>query len=274
MDPYDTVAQKLSRQLTEQYSTSFSTASRLFSHGIRQHVYNIYGLVRIADEIVDTYPGTDKAILLNSLEQETYAAMERGFSSNPLVHAFALTARKYAIDQQLIQPFFESMRMDIQPATYDQKAYEQYIYGSAEVVGLMCLRVFCEGDSAMYTTLAPGAQRLGAAYQKVNFLRDLAADHNELGRFYFPNVTYDTFSEAAKQAVIADITTDFTAVLPYIRALPAAAKPAVMTSYRYYCALLGKLQSTPLERIKKERIRVSAYKKALLLAPQAARVRR
>jgi phytoene synthase len=268
MDLYNRTAYALAQLLTRRYSSSFGNASRLFPKALGQHIYAIYGLVRVADEIVDSYQGSDKEKLqlLDDLEQETYAAIRRGFSVNPIIQAFATSAEQYGIGQDLLQPFFASMRSDVDFRAMDQTAYETYIYGSAEVVGLMCLRVFCGGDQTVYDKLAPGAQRLGAAYQKVNFLRDLRADHQELGRCYFPGYTYQTFDAAAKAAVVADIRHDFTAALPYIRQLPPAARPAVTTSYEYYNQLLARLDQAPVEYIKAGRLSLPAYRKAILLA--------
>jgi len=265
MDLYLATAQTSSRLFTNAYSSSFGLASRLFNKSIRPHIYNIYGLTRIADEIVDTYKGADAGKILDELEQETYRAMARCYSTNPIVHAFQATAQQFGIDKTLLQPFFASMRTDLTKRRFSQAEYQRYIHGSAEVVGLMCLRVFCNGNDAQYTQLAEGARRLGAAYQKVNFLRDLAADHNELQRCYFPGVTYEGFDEAAKQAIVADIRADFAVAAPTITDLPAGAKRAVRASYRYYLALLDKLAATPAATIKKRRIRISNARKLSLL---------
>lgn len=264
MDLYLATAQASSRLFTNAYSSSFGLASRLFGKSIRPHIYNIYGLTRIADEIVDTYKGADAGKILDELEQETYRAMNRHYSANPIVHAFQATARQFGIDKTLLQPFFASMRTDLTKRSFSQAEYQRYIHGSAEVVGLMCLRVFCNND-AQYAQLAQGARKLGAAYQKVNFLRDLAADHNDLKRCYFPDLTYDSFDEAAKQAIIADIRADFAVAAPTINELPTGAKRAVRASYRYYQALLDKLATTPAATIKTRRIRISNARKLSLL---------
>ena len=266
MELYTKTSAALAAVLTEEYSTSFSAASKLFDPSIRKDIYNIYGLVRIADEIVDTYNGHDQAALLDAFEQETYAAMERGFSTNPIIHAFAQTASQFGIDTSLLMPFFESMRTDIDPQPLNEDALRTYIYGSAEVVGLMCLRVFCKGDDDIYNELAPGAQRLGAAYQKVNFLRDIAADHDQLGRYYFAGSSFETLDEPGKAAIIADITRDFEAAKPYLAALPITARQAVSLSYRYYLALLNKLDSTPITVLKKQRVRLSKLQKIVIYA--------
>ncbi len=265
MELYKTVAYTLTKHLTELYSTSFSMSSRLFDASIRPHVYAIYGLVRIADEIVDSFMGDDdtKLCMLDALEKETYEAIKRGYSPNPIVHAFALTAADYGIDANLITPFFTSMRMDI-GSRYTSERYEEYIYGSAEVVGLMCLAVFCGDNNKQYSALELAARKLGAAYQKVNFLRDFASDYRELGRVYFPSVTFDSFTEAQKKSIEKDCRADFEAALPYIKKLPHNAKNAVYASYLYYSELLIKISQTPVEVLKTKRIRVSTPRKLWL----------
>lgn len=273
MELYDVVARQAARQLTLRYSTSFGMASRLFGPSIRDDVYAIYGLVRIADELVDSYRGADAAGLLRRLEADVYAAIERGFSTDLIIHAFVLSARRYAIGRDLIQPFFASMAMDLQPGRYDRAAYRRYIHGSAEVVGLMCLRVFCNGDQVMYERLAPGAQALGAAFQKVNFLRDLADDRELLGRNYFPELQDEELSEDSKAVIIADIEADFTAADPYIGQLPPTARAAVVTSWRYYRELLYRLKATPAAHIRRQRIRVAQGRKLRILAGAAVRRR-
>lgn len=272
MDLYDAVCRQLARQLTLRYSTSFGTASRLFDQGIRGDIYAIYGLVRVADEIVDTYRGDDAHDLLSRLEADTYAAIARGYSPDVIVHAFARTAGRYGIGEDLVRPFFESMAMDLRPAAFDRQRYDAYIYGSAEVVGLMCLRVFVGGDQARYDQLAPGARALGAAYQKVNFLRDLAADRQELGRQYFPQLQTHELDEDIKRAIIDEIGQDFATARDYIGRLPLSARDAVRTSYRYYGALLDTLRATPADTIVRQRIRVADSRKAGILA--AAYLRR
>jgi phytoene synthase len=265
MEIYDKAADVSSRAVIRTFSTSFGLASKLFTGSIRQDIYNIYGLVRLADEIVDTYRGVEAGIYLDALELDTYHSLETGFSSNLIVHAFAKTARHYGINKTLIAPFFISMRLDL-PNCYKVKDYVRYIYGSAEVVGLMCLAVFCQGDEALYKNLEPGARSLGAAFQKVNFLRDLQADYTELGRYYFQQASFDTFDEKTKAMIIADIAMDFEKARPAIDRLPANARPAVLAAYRYYSLLLNKLQQTSASEIKKHRIRVATSKKLWVLA--------
>jgi len=265
MDLYTKTSYELSRHLTLQYSTSFGKSTKLFSKETQPHIFAIYGLVRVADEVVDTYTGDDQETILNELENETYRALKTGYSTNPLVHAFAITATQYDITETLIAPFFESMRLDLTPQRYTSELYETYIYGSAEVIGLMCLKVFTGGDSAMYTQLEPGASSLGAAYQKVNFLRDIASDYDERGRVYFPGVDYDTFDKPTKDAIIADIRADFLNAKQALAQLPRDAQQAVGLSYLYYGELLKKLDAASVDEIKARRIRVSDTKKAALL---------
>lgn len=265
VDLYTKTSYELSRHLTLRYSTSFGKSTKLFSKNTQPHIFAIYGLVRVADEIVDTYTGNDKKSTLNDLENETYHALKTGYSANPLVHAFAHTANQYGITKKLIAPFFKSMRLDLKPHHYTQKLYATYIYGSAEVIGLMCLKVFTRGNTAGYKNLEAGARALGAAYQKVNFLRDFASDFEERGRVYFPGVTFDAFDETAKQVVIDDISDDFSKAKQAIIGLPRDAKRAVGLSYVYYGELLKKLDKASVATIKASRIRVSNTKKIALL---------
>lgn len=267
MDLYDTVAQDSARLLTRSYSSSFGMASSLFPQPMRQHIYNIYGLVRVADEIVDTYHGNRASELLDGLEQETRAALHDGYSANIIVHAFQITARKYGIDDSLLTPFFASMRTDLTAKRFDQQQYERYIHGSAEVIGLMCLRVFAAGDTKMYASLQPGAASLGAAYQKVNFLRDLADDWRLLGRYYFPVGSYEGFDDVIKAMITADIRADFERARPAIAALPVSARKAVQLSYAYYSKLLAGLEATPAAMIRKKRLSVSKARKLSMIAP-------
>jgi phytoene synthase len=260
MDLYTRTSYQLARQLTLNYSTSFSKSSQLFDKSIRQHIFAIYGLVRVADEIVDTYGGSDCEPILNELEQHTIQSLESGFSPNPLVHAFATTAKEFGITEELIQPFFESMRMDVAPQDYSESLYKKYIHGSAEVIGLMCLRVFCNNDTK-YQQLADGAMALGSAYQKVNFLRDMKADYDERGRVYFPGVTFGTFNEEQKDLIILDIQKDFASAREAVKKLPHSARRAVSLSFDFYSALLHKLERTPASKIKAGRIRISNVKK-------------
>ncbi len=267
MDLYTRVAYESCRKLTLAYSTSFGMSSRLFNRTIRNDIYAIYALVRVADEVVDSYQGNNatKQELLDDFERDVYSAIEHQYSTNPTLHAFAHTAKKYKIDKSTIRPFFESMRMDI-GGNYTPSNYKDYIYGSAEVVGLMCLKVFCGTDTALYDTLSMGARMLGSAYQKVNFLRDFAADHNELGRVYFPGVTYETFSEEQKQAIEQDIQQEFTAARSYIDQLPQSAQKAVRTSWMYYRELLKIITTTPVQTLKTQRVSIATPRKLWLLS--------
>lgn len=268
MDLYNTTSYELSRALTLRYSTSFSRSTKLFPAHLQRHIFAIYGLVRIADETVDTYTGDDRAEVLEALRTETYAALESGYSTNPIVHAFALTARQFKIDALLIEPFFESMRMDLTPKAYTKSLYETYIYGSAEVIGLMCLRVFVGGNEKEYDKLEAGARALGAAYQKVNFLRDIASDYNERGRVYFPGVAYETMTSDDKEAIERDIQRDFEIARQYIKRLPNNAHSAVQLSYVYYTKLLEKITETSLETLKQRRVRISNATKLRLMGSQ------
>lgn len=264
MELYSQTSYELSKILTERYSTSFGISSSLLDRSIKKHIYAIYGLVRIADEIVDTYKGNDAAAQLQSLKDELYEALAHNYSSNPIVYAFSQTANQYDIDAVLIDPFFASMQTDLTAKTFTQTEYETYIHGSAEVVGLMCLKIFTNGDQDLYDTLRPGATALGSAYQKVNFLRDIRADHEELGRWYFPQGSFDTFNDSAKEAIIIDIQADLSTAGAAITHLPKSARPGVALSYLYYAELLHKLKQATAKQLQVERIRVSALKKLWL----------
>lgn len=266
MELYTKTAYELAERLTKKYSTSFSSSSTLFSASIRPAIYAIYGLVRIADEIVDTYTGDDREALLDAIERDTYAAIARGYSENPIIHAFADTARTYAIERAIIEPFFSSMRFDLSPAKNLSAAeYQRYIYGSAEVIGLMCLRVFTAGNNEQYESLKDGARSLGAAYQKVNFLRDMKSDYDERGRVYFPALhSPRELTDDIKADIIADIESDFDAAAPSVTQLPASARKAVQLSVRYYSELLRQLQRTPARELITQRVRVPDGKKLVL----------
>ena len=265
MEQYTNISYRTARAVTLDYSTSFGQSSKLFSKDIRKHIYAIYGLVRVADETVDTYEGKDKARVIKELEAHTMQSLKNGFSPNPLVHAFVTTAKRYNIGRDLIRPFFKSMRMDLKPRTFTPHLYSMYIYGSAEVIGLMCLRIFCD-DTAQYKQLEARACALGSAYQKVNFLRDIKSDYEDRGRMYFPDINFDKFNDRQKEIIIKDIKRDFTKAKPAITQLPKNARTAVAISYVYYSELLKKLEHTSAEKIKAGRIRISASKKLQLLA--------
>jgi len=265
MQLFHQVSQFCSRHTTEQYSTSFSSAIRLLHEELRQPIYNIYGFVRFADEIVDTFHDQDKNELLADFKRQTYDAIERGISLNPILHSFQLTVNHYKIDHNLIEAFFRSMEMDLNKFSYNQEGYEEYIYGSAEVVGLMCLYVFLNGDEAKYQTLKPYAQSLGAAFQKVNFLRDLRADFKQLNRTYFPGLDFTRFSEADKISIEQDIQKDFDQAYAGILQLPLKARFGVYVAYKYYLSLFKKIKRLEPDTIMEQRIRIPSYGKAMIL---------
>ncbi len=262
---YDKVCIKASRSTTLTYSTSFSLGVRSLNRRFREPIHAIYGFVRFADEIVDTFHGFDKSTLLARFREETERSIAEGISLNPILHSYQQVVNKYGIERELYDTFLRSMAMDLTDTVHDASSYATYILGSAEVVGLMCLRVFCEGDDALYQQLKPSAMRLGAAFQKVNFLRDLKDDHQNLGRTYFPGVDVRNMSRAEKIAIEADIQSDFDAALQGIRELPNGARYGVYVAYVYYLALFRKIRSMPSDRILRERIRVRNRRKLALL---------
>ncbi len=271
MNLFHDVSQGCSRLTTERYSTSFSGAIRLLHKDLRAPICNIYGFVRFADEIVDTFHGYDKAGLLARFKAETYEAIEKGISLNPILHSFQLTVNRYAIDHELIEAFFRSMEFDLDKRSYDQMGYEQYIYGSAEVVGLMCLYVFLDGDRAQYEELKPYARSLGAAFQKVNFLRDVKADYQQLDRVYFPGVDFNRFTPHMKQQIEADIAKDFHHAYIGITRLPLKARFGVYLAYKYYLSLFRKIKRMKPHRILEERIRIPNWAKAWVAAKAVVR---
>ncbi|MBM3923048.1 MAG: phytoene/squalene synthase family protein [Sphingomonadales bacterium] len=258
-------SEECSQVVTRRYSTSFASAIRMLHHDLRTPICNIYGFVRLADEIVDTFHEFDKARLLADFKKETYEAIARGISLNPILHSFQRTVNQYQIDHQLIEAFFRSMEMDLSKKQYDTQGYQQYIYGSAEVVGLMCLYVFCEGDLARYTALESPARSLGAAFQKVNFLRDIKADFNGMSRVYFPGCDFSNFTNADKRKIEADILEDFRAAYSGIRQLPLKARFGVYVAYKYYLSLFKKIRSLEPERVLESRIRIPNYHKAMIV---------
>ncbi|MEN2402691.1 phytoene/squalene synthase family protein [Flavobacterium sp. MC2016-06] len=264
---FDHVSYKCSRLITKNYSTSFSLAVKMLSPSIRDGIYSIYGFVRFADEIVDSFHDYDKEYLINDFEKEYYKAMEIGISLNPILNSFQHTVKQYNITDDLIQAFLKSMKLDLVKSNYNtQTEYEDYIYGSADVVGLMCLKVFVTGKDQKYEQLKHQAMRLGSAFQKVNFLRDLKDDNLILNRNYFPGVDLKSFDENAKNTIIQEIEEDFRVAYQGIEKLPIEAKFGVYTAYIYYKKLLKKLKNTPYYEIGNSRIRVSNYTKAGLLA--------
>lgn len=264
---FDNVSFDCSVKVTKAYSTSFSSAVKMLAPSIRQDIYNIYGFVRFADEIVDTFHDYDKEILFAQFENDLALALSQKISLNPILNSFQHTVHKYNIPNELIGAFMKSMKLDLYKTKYTTvEEYNEYIYGSADVVGLMCLKVFVNGDIEKYEELKHSAMRLGSAFQKVNFLRDLKADFEDLSRTYFPNTDLSQLDEASKQQIIAEIEADFDAGFEGIKNLPIEAKFGVYTAYRYYKKLLKKLQKTPSLEIKNTRIRVSDYQKVELLA--------
>jgi phytoene/squalene synthetase len=264
---FDDVSFKCSKLVTKSYSTSFSLAVNMLSPYIRDAIYSIYGFVRFADEIVDSFHDFDKERLINEFEEEYYKAMEYGISLNPILNSFQKTVKQYNITDDLIQSFLKSMKLDLVKSDYHTKEeYDAYIYGSADVVGLMCLKVFVGGNVQKYEQLKEEAMRLGSAFQKVNFLRDLKDDNLVLNRDYFPGVNLNSFDENSKKMIIAEIEEDFRIAYQGIVKLPMEAKFGVYTAFVYYKKLLKKLENTPYHKIGTARIRVSNYTKFGLLA--------
>ena len=254
-----------SELITKRYSTSFSLGIRVFDKEFRNPIYSIYGFVRFADEIVDTFHQYNKQELLADFRKETFKAIEQNISLNPILQAFQQVVNEYQIDHQLITDFLDSMEMDLHKTTYESEAlYQKYIYGSAEVVGLMCLQVFTKGDKKFYAELAPYAKSLGAAFQKINFLRDISSDLEERGRIYFPGIDLSKFDEYTKQEILKDIQKDFDNALEGIRLLPNGARRGVYLAYVYYLNLYKNIRKASIEKILAERIRVSDRRKAYL----------
>ncbi|WP_027138901.1 phytoene/squalene synthase family protein [Gaetbulibacter saemankumensis] len=263
---FDTVSYNCSKLVTNSYSTSFSLASKMLSPAIRQDIYNIYGFVRFADEIVDSFHDYDQEALFDLFSEDLEKALIDRISLNPILNAFQNTYHQYNIDKNLVDSFMKSMRLDLHKTTYlTEEEYREYIYGSADVVGLMCLKVFVKGDKDKYEELKDTAMALGSAFQKVNFLRDLKADFEGLNRSYFPKTDLKNLDEISKQHIIEDIEHDFSIGLKGIKKLPIEAKFGVFMAYRYYKHLLKKLKRTPALHIKNSRIRVSNPKKFELL---------
>jgi phytoene synthase len=263
---FDAVSKDCSRIITQTYSTSFSMATKMLSNSIRQDIYNIYGFVRLADEIVDSFHNYDKEALFVQFEADLESALSNKISLNPILNSFQETYHTYGLEKDMVDAFMNSMRQDLYKTVYHtEEEYKNYIYGSADVVGLMCLKVFVNGDTQQYNALKQTAMALGSAFQKVNFLRDLKADHDQLNRTYFPNTDLNNLDELSKQAIIDDIENDFSEGLKGIKLLPLEAKFGVFMAYRYYNQLLKKLKTTPALEIKSTRIRVPDYKKVELL---------
>jgi phytoene/squalene synthetase len=262
---FHTTSEECSRKVTENYSTSFSSAIRLLHKDLRQPVFNIYGFVRFADEIVDSFHDHDKTILLQQFKLETFDAIKRGISLNPILNSFQRTVNEYKIDHKLVEDFFTSMEMDLGKKSYDSQSYKEYIYGSAEVVGLMCLYIFCGGERELFMKLEASARSLGAAFQKVNFLRDIKDDFNGLARVYFPGCDFNNFTEQEKQQIEADIHTDFRKSYEGIKGLPLKARFGVYVAYKYYMSLFKKIKKMEPARVLDERIRIPNYRKAMII---------
>lgn len=262
---YEKVSLRTSKLVTNSYSTSFSLGIKFLSNRFHDPIYAIYGFVRVADEIVDTFHEQNKKELLDEFRAETFTAIEKRHSLNPILHSFQLTVNQYDIPYELITTFLDSMEMDIYKDSYDQEGYEKYILGSAEVVGLMCLKVFLEGDNNTYEKLKAEAMALGSAFQKINFLRDLNADYMKLGRTYFPGVDLNKFNEEVKREIEEDIQVDFTKGYEGIKKLPKSARFGVYVAYVYYFSLFKKIQATPAHVILNKRVRIPNNKKMALL---------
>lgn len=262
---FDEVSAQCSVLTTRKYSTSFSMGILCLAPNIRQHIYAIYGFVRLADEIVDSFHEYPKKELLEKFESDTWHAIENKISLNPVLNSFQLTVHAYAIDHQHIRDFLHSMKLDLINQSYKRNEYENYIFGSAEVVGLMCLHVFTEGNKDLYDSLKPYAMKLGSAFQKVNFLRDLQSDYNSLGRTYFPEVDMEKFNTHDKKQIEEDIERDFDMAIKGIRMLPSSSRHGVYLAYIYFKNLLRKIQASSAEDVMSRRIRISNPRKAGLL---------
>ena len=264
---FDKVSEDSSKIVIKRYSTSFYFSSSLLSKSIRQDIFNIYGFVRLADEIVDTFHEFPKKELLNDFEEELWRSIENKISLNPILNSFQNTVNRYSIPKDLIRSFLDSMKMDLEKKEYNSvEEYKKYIYGSADVVGLMCLKVFVKGSDTLYSDLSDYAISLGSAFQKVNFLRDLKDDSNILKRVYFPNVNMDDFNEESKKEIINEIELDFKNAIKGIARLPKNSRFAVYIAYRYYNKLLKKLKRTSSENIVKKRVRIHNFQKFTVIA--------
>lgn len=269
---FDSVSLKTSKLVTNSYSTSFSLGIRMLNESVRNPVYAIYGFVRFADEIVDSFHGFQKESLIADFRRQTEEAIAQGISLNPILNSFQHAVNHYNIDQWLIDAFFDSMEMDLVDQEYNLATFEKYILGSAQVVGLMCLRVFCNGDNSLYESLKDGAMSLGSAFQKVNFLRDLKADKDNLGRVYFPAMNTNEWTPALKKEIEADIAADFKQALVAINLLPSNSRYGVYTAYRYYFKLFKKLENASFQDLFTKRLRVPNATKFRLLFTSKARL--
>jgi len=258
---YHKISKETSKNITQLYSTSFSFGIKLLDKSIHDAIYSIYGFVRLADEIVDSFHDYPKTEMLSEFKEETYKSIDRKISVNPVLHSFQMVVNQYSIDIELVDKFLQSMEQDLDDIHYSNDAYKDYIVGSAEVVGLMCLKVFVNGNDSLYNNLEDSARRLGAAFQKINFLRDVKADYQELGRTYFPGVDLDKFTRIEKLKIEADIQEDFKHALEGIVKLPSSSRLGVYVAYRYYFSLFKKIKKISSDRLMEERIRVPNTKK-------------
>jgi 15-cis-phytoene synthase len=266
MDPYSKISYRISRLITTHYSTSFSLGILAFSPQYKDAIYSIYGYVRVADEIVDTFHDQDKQSLFREFRCETYNAFERRLSTNPVLHAFQRTVHEYNIDRSYVDAFLHSMELDIGNTSYQRHLYDKYVYGSAEVVGLMCLKIFCDGNDSLFRELNKPAQALGSAFQKVNFLRDIQSDLEERGRIYLPGIAEKSnITDSEKKKLESEIEEEFRIALPGILKLPKGSRLGVYSAYQYYEALFKKIKKTPVEKLMQQRVRISDFKKIALL---------
>jgi len=262
---FDRVSAKSSKITTKAYSTSFSLGILFLDKKYREPIYNIYGFVRYADEIVDSFHDFDKKYLMSKFRQDTIEAIEMGISLNPILNSFQHVVNDFNIEWELIDTFLKSMEMDLQQEFHDQESYQEYILGSAEVVGLMCLRVFAENNQSLYDSLKPAAMKLGSAFQKINFLRDIQADYESLGRTYFPEVNLERFQQVDKALIEEDISKEFQEALAGIKLLPAPSRRGVYLAYYYYLRLFRKIKALPASKIMEERIRIPNGTKFVLM---------
>ena len=269
---FDKISLNASKHVTNEYSTSFSLGIKMLHQSIREPIYAVYGFVRLADEIVDSFHEFNKKELLDDFKKQTFHAIDVKISLNPILNSFQHAVNYYQIDKWLIDAFFDSMEMDLEDQQYNQETFDKYILGSAQVVGLMCLKIFCKGDSDQYESLRPGAMSLGSAFQKVNFLRDLKADKENLGRIYFPGMNNHEWTPELKEKIQADIKQDFIHALEAINRLPSNSKYGVYTAYRYYFKLFKKLENASFEELLTNRLRVPNYTKIRLLFTSKVRL--
>jgi 15-cis-phytoene synthase len=262
---FDELSQQVSKAITQKYSTSFSLGILALSPSVRPAIYAVYGYVRLADEIVDSFHDYNKQLLLENFKEQTWQALEEGISLNPILQSFQQTVHQYNIDHGLIRQFLKSMEMDLSPVNYDKDLYNEYILGSAEVVGLMCLQVFVEGNIETYNNLRSYAMKLGSAFQKVNFLRDLKDDYQILGRSYFPDIDMSRFDNHIKLSIEKEIESEFREALTGIKKLPVSSKFGVYLAYKYYLSLFNKIKQTPAQKILQQRIRIPDGQKISLM---------